>query len=184
MVWYTGWTVWVIQKGVIWGRCAVSQIWVIWYLWSSALQNGNCNANNCILSTLYNRVSFIMSAVEVVCNFTSSFFHSWLYSFARALLNSIKVYLLFWCWLSCVVLTKRLFGRCYHLFIYLFFLLLYLDVCVLYITDVLTPYTSSVLWHCWLGGRKSVWPVKKLSNGMLVWLSVWSKVQMICIWSN
>jgi len=24
----------------------------------------------------------------------------------------------------------------------------------------------SVLWHCWLGGRKGVWPVKK--NGMMV----------------
>ena len=32
----------------------------------------------------------------------------------------------------------------------------------------------SVLWHYWLGIRKSIWPVKKLSGGVLVWLSVWS----------
>jgi len=28
----------------------------------------------------------------------------------------------------------------------------------------------SVLWHCWLGIRKSIWPVKKLSDEMLEWL--------------
>ena len=39
----------------------------------------------------------------------------------------------------------------------------------------------SVLWRCWLGGRKGIRPVKKLSGGVLVWLSVWSKVQT-CIW--
>jgi len=32
--------------------------------------------------------------------------------------------------------------------------------------------------------RKSIRPVKKLSDGVLVWLSVWSVVQMICIWSR
>jgi len=41
--------------------------------------------------------------------------------------------------------------------------------------------TTSVLWHCWLGGRKVIWPVKKLSGGMLAWLSVWFAVQ-IWIW--
>ena len=35
----------------------------------------------------------------------------------------------------------------------------------------------SVLQHCWLGGRKGIRPVKKLSSGVLAWLSVWSKVQ-------
>ena len=29
----------------------------------------------------------------------------------------------------------------------------------------------------WLGGRKGIWPVKKLCGGVLAWLSVWSKVQ-------
>jgi len=33
-----------------------------------------------------------------------------------------------------------------------------------------------VLWRCWLGGRKGIWPVKN-SGGVLAWLSVWSEVQ-------
>ena len=41
----------------------------------------------------------------------------------------------------------------------------------------------SVLWRCWLGGRKGIRPVKKLSGGVLAWLSVWSEVQ-ICIWPS
>jgi len=41
----------------------------------------------------------------------------------------------------------------------------------------------SVLWCCWLGGRKGIRPVKKLSGGVLAWLSVWSEVQ-ICIWPS
>jgi len=41
----------------------------------------------------------------------------------------------------------------------------------------------SVLWHCWLGGRKGIWLVKKLSGGVLAWLSVWSEVQT-CIWPS
>ena len=35
----------------------------------------------------------------------------------------------------------------------------------------------SVLWDCWLGGRKGTRPVKILSGGVLAWLSVWSEVQ-------
>jgi len=35
----------------------------------------------------------------------------------------------------------------------------------------------SVLWRCWLGGRKGIRPVKKLSGGVLALLSVWSEVQ-------
>ena len=38
----------------------------------------------------------------------------------------------------------------------------------------------SVLWRCWLGGRKGIRPVEKLSSEVLAWLSVWSEVQ-ICI---
>jgi len=54
-------------------------------------------------------------------------------------------------------------------------------VCVLInVPSVLVP---SVLWHCWLGGRKGIWPVKKLSGGVLAWLSVWSEVQT-CIWPS
>ena len=35
----------------------------------------------------------------------------------------------------------------------------------------LTEKHSAVLWRCWLGGRKGIRPVKKLSGGMLAWLS-------------
>ena len=45
-----------------------------------------------------------------------------------------------------------------------------------------TFYLPSVLWHCWLGGRKGVRPAKN-SGGVLVWLSVWSEVQT-CIWPS
>jgi len=44
--------------------------------------------------------------------------------------------------------------------------------------------TARVSWYekcktilrCWLGGRKGIWPVKKLSDGMLAWLAVWHEV--------
>ena len=41
----------------------------------------------------------------------------------------------------------------------------------------------SVLWHCWLGGRKSIRPVKNWVVGVLSWLSVWSEVQTY-IWPS
>jgi len=41
----------------------------------------------------------------------------------------------------------------------------------------------SVLWRCWLGDRKGIRPVKKLSSGMLAWLSVWREVQT-CVWPS
>ena len=41
----------------------------------------------------------------------------------------------------------------------------------------------SVLWCCWLGGKKGIQPVKKLIGGVLAWLSVWSEVQP-CIWPS
>ena len=50
-------------------------------------------------------------------------------------------------------------------------------------SGVYLVYLPSVLWHCWLGGRKGIWPVKKLSAGVLAWLSAWSKVQT-CIWPS
>jgi len=31
---------------------------------------------------------------------------------------------------------------------------------------------GSRLWRCWLGGRKGIRPVKTLSDGVLVWLSI------------
>ena len=41
----------------------------------------------------------------------------------------------------------------------------------------------SVLWRCWLGGRKGIWPVKNLSGWVLAWLSVWNEMQT-CIWPS
>ena len=49
-------------------------------------------------------------------------------------------------------------------------------------TDI-QSFLPSVLWRCWLGGRKGIWPVKKLSGGLLAWLSVWGYVQT-CIWPS
>ena len=41
----------------------------------------------------------------------------------------------------------------------------------------------SVLWHCWLGIRKSIRPIENWVMGY--WHSYWSSVvQMICIWSS
>jgi len=45
-------------------------------------------------------------------------------------------------------------------------------------------YLPSVLWRCWLGGRKGIQPVKKLSGEVLAWSFVWSEVQMVCVWST
>ena len=46
-------------------------------------------------------------------------------------------------------------------------------------------YVPSVLWRCWLGDRKGIWPVKNwvVGRGVLAWLSVCSKVQT-CIWPS
>jgi len=41
----------------------------------------------------------------------------------------------------------------------------------------------SVLWRCWLGGRKGIRPVKNSSGGVLAWLSVWSEMQT-CMWPS
>ena len=43
--------------------------------------------------------------------------------------------------------------------------------------SLMQNYMSSVLWHCWLGIRKSIRPVKNFSDELLAWLSV-------CIWST
>ena len=39
-----------------------------------------------------------------------------------------------------------------------------------------------MLWRCWLGISKNIRPVKIEWWGV-VWLSVWSEVQIVCIWS-
>ena len=43
---------------------------------------------------------------------------------------------------------------------------------------IFPTYVPSLLWHCWLCDRKSIRPVKNLSDEMLVWLSVWIR----CKW--
>ena len=51
-----------------------------------------------------------------------------------------------------------------------------------FIDHVLHTILPSVLWHCWLGGRKGIRPVKNWAVGC--WHgSVWSKVQT-CIWPS
>jgi len=42
----------------------------------------------------------------------------------------------------------------------------------------------SVLWRCLFGIRKGIRPVKYLCDEELLWLSIWSEVHMICIWSS
>ena len=49
-------------------------------------------------------------------------------------------------------------------------------------TYLLTYLVPAVLWRCWLGGRKRTRPVKNFSDEVLAYLSVWSEVQMACIW--
>ena len=58
-----------------------------------------------------------------------------------------------------------------------------LAISLAFVPSVLLPLVllPPVVWQCWLGGRKSIRPVKKLSGGVLAWLSVCSKVQT-CIW--
>jgi len=52
-----------------------------------------------------------------------------------------------------------------------------------YITFIATHVFFSALTL--LVGRQEEHPAhKKLSDGVLAWLSVWSVVQMICIWSS
>jgi len=62
------------------------------------------------------------------------------------------------------------------------------DVCLslsyLFLFLIYCHFLPSVLWRCWLGDRKGIRPVKKLSGEVLAWLSVWSEVQVICMWSS
>ena len=57
-------------------------------------------------------------------------------------------------------------------------------------TVEITHYTEpSMIWHCWLGGRKGIWPVKNWLVGcwhvnvIMTWLSLWSKLRT-CIWPS
>ena len=59
----------------------------------------------------------------------------------------------------------------------MFFHMQFLQSIFLFLFVFYKSIIPSVLWRCWLGGRKGIRPVKKLSGGVLAWLSVWSEVQ-------
>jgi len=54
---------------------------------------------------------------------------------------------------------------------------------ILFMINLISHVLPSVLWHCW----KRIWPVKNwvMTDEVLAALSVsvWGKVQMICVWS-
>ena len=50
--------------------------------------------------------------------------------------------------------------------------LMVLWICLLLLIIIIINWMPSVLWRCWLGGRKGIRPVKKLGAGVLVWLSI------------
>ena len=78
-------------------------------------------------------------------------------------------------------------GRRRNQFVTCLFIVMYRSSCFSFqslLMAVPSVLLSSVLRRCWLGVRKSIWPLKKLSVDVLAWLSVWSEVQMICIWSS
>ena len=54
---------------------------------------------------------------------------------------------------------------------------------ILFLMLMIYSTLPSVLWRCWLGGRKGIRPVKNLSDGVLAWLSVWSEMQT-CMWPS
>ena len=56
--------------------------------------------------------------------------------------------------------------------------------CISLYADWLIEYLPVVLWHCLLSVRSSIQLIKKLSNEVLASLSVWSEVQVVCIWSS
>ena len=57
-----------------------------------------------------------------------------------------------------------------HFNMYLYFQTL---LSILYFSSMFLYFSALTL--CWLGGRKGIRSVKKLSGGLLVWLSVWSE---------
>ena len=93
--------------------------------------------------------------VFLECSAPSCDTPSWLSALTNLHLQQVALCLL--CWLPCIICF--LLHLCYlHYFRY------------------------SVLWRCWLGGRKGIRPVK-MSGGVLAWLSVWGEVQT-CIWPS
>jgi len=59
----------------------------------------------------------------------------------------------------------------------------HLYITTVYFYHLSISYLPSVLWNCWLGVRKSIRPVKIEWWGVGV-VSVWSEVQIVCVWSS
>jgi len=77
--------------------------------------------------------------------------------------------------LDCIMLIPLVIG---HFVIKKVCIQVFIDVlllCILFL--LINRHLPSVLWRCWFGGRKGIQSVKKLSGGVLAWLSVWSEVQ-------
>ena len=76
--------------------------------------------------------------------------------------------------LHCWSIAEEPWYTCWFSFLFIFMWIFCSLLCQFFLPSVLLP---SVLWRCWLGGRKSIRPVKNLSGGVLAWLSVWSEMQ-------
>ena len=94
------------------------------------------------------------------------------------------------CWSIFNVLWPNLVRMFVHVMSQSFFsqitaLLLFLFVFLKLCANKLPRFSwvPSVLWHCWLGAQEGHPACKKLSGGVLAWLSVWIEVQT-CIWPN
>ena len=80
-----------------------------------------------------------------------------------------------------MVTTARITAHCIHCIVYA---MRHQGALHLYLITVLwTQALPSVLWCCWLGGRKGIRPVKKLSGWVGARMAVWSEVQT-CIWPS
>jgi len=77
-----------------------------------------------------------------------------------------------------LILSHRIPVYCWLLVVSHLWILMHNMICIF--AEKSPSLLPSVLWCCWLCGRKGIRPVKD-SGGVLVWLSVWSEVQT-CIW--
>jgi len=64
-----------------------------------------------------------------------------------------------------------------HFIMSYFSVVLIFNLISIYLYQLISIYLPSVLRCCWLGGKKGIRPVKKLSGDVLAWLSVWSEMQ-------
>ena len=70
-----------------------------------------------------------------------------------------------------------------YLFLMVNLILLLLKTCSFANVVLVSGGLPSVLWHCWLGDRKGIWPVKTLGVGLLVvtiWLELCTSYSSSC----